>query len=129
MLRKQHVTTKKTLSSRAILTAIVSFLVLFLVLSSVVGLWKKYRSIRAHIKELKEQELALSEKKALVTSTNEYLGTPEGEEEVFRDSYRLVRPGEGIVIITKDGQEEPPPAKGPAILQFWNSIIRGLGLR
>lgn len=130
MIRKQQATgNKKVLNSRAALAAIVSLLVLFLVLTSVLGLWKKYRVIRSHINELKQQEVTLKEKKATVTATNKHLETQEGKEEVFRDTYRLVKPGEGVVIITKDNKEESDSPKRPAILRFWDSIMRGLGLR
>lgn len=130
MLRKQQtINNKKTLSSKAILGAVVALSVLFLLLSSVVGLWGKYRAIRAHIKELKQQEAILKQKKATVTDTNNYLGTTEGKEEVFRDTYRLVKPGEGIVVITSDDTKEPATLKKPAILRFWDTLMKGLGLR
>ena len=130
MLRKQQVTNnKKTLNSRAILAVIVAVLILSLILTSVVGLWKKYQAIRSHIKELKQQEEILRNKKSSMATTNEYLATNEGKEEVFRDSYRLVKPGEGIVVITKDNKGESLAPKEPGIIRFWNSIMRGLGLQ
>ena len=92
-------------------------------------LWKKYRAIRSHINELKQQEAALKEKKATVTTTNKHLETEEGKEEVFRNTYRLVKPGEGIILITKDSDKEEAISKGARFQKFWDNIMRGLGLR
>jgi cell division protein FtsB len=128
MQRKQHtINNKKRFGSRAILAALVGFSVFFLLLSSVIGLWEKYMAIRAHIKELKQQEVILKQKKDKVTDMNKYLETTEGKEEIFRDTYRLVKPGEGIVVITSDDKESVV-SKKPAILRFWDTIMRGLGL-
>lgn len=128
MLRKQHsINNKRKLSSRTILAAIVGLSVFFLLLSSVIGLWEKYRAIRAHIKELRQQEVILRQKKDKVSDMNKYLETTEGKEKVFRDTYRLVKPGEGIVVITSDNKE-PTSLRKPAILRFWGTILKGLGL-
>lgn len=130
MIRKQQaIGNKKTLNPRVALAAIVSLLVLFLVLTSVLDLWKKYRAIRSHINELKQQEVALKEKKTTVTTTNKHLETEEGKEEVFRNTYRLVKPGEGIILITKDSDREEVTSKGARFQKFWDNIMRGLGLR
>ncbi len=122
-------TTKRSFSARAILTWVVAVLLFLLLLSSVVNLFIKYRAMRAHIRELKDEQLHLQEKKASLTATNEFIATPEGKEQIFRDKYRLVKPGEGIIVITKEPEKSSVEAKKPALRRFWDSLLAGLGLR
>lgn len=131
MLKRQssHTHTSEHVSAKSILVAIVALFIFLLLLSSVFGLFTKYRSIRAHIKELKLEQIHLQEKKESVTSMNEYINTQEGKEEVFRDKYRLVKPGEGMIVVTTDTPPPPPVDTKPGIVRFWDGILRGLGLR
>jgi cell division protein FtsB len=131
MLKRQstHNQTSYRVSARAILLATVAIIIFALLLSSVINLFIKYRSIRAHIKELKTQQVQLQQKKESVTAMNSYISTPEGKEEIFRDKYRLVRPGEGMIVITNDTPEDQPVESRPGIVRFWDGILRGLGLR
>lgn len=121
--------TKRSLSARAILTAIVAVILFLLMLSSVVNLFIKYRAMRAHIRELKEEQIHLQEKKVALTTTNEFIGTPEGKEQIYRDKYRLVKPGEGIIVITQEPESKIAEQKKPALRRFWDSLLAGLGLR
>jgi cell division protein FtsB len=109
--------------------ATVAFALFALLLSSVINLFSKYRTIRLHIKELKVQEEQLKQKKSSVTAMNEYINTPEGKEEIFRDKYRVVKPGEGVIIITNEVKDSASPTPRPAIVRFWQDILHGLGLR
>ena len=130
MLKRQstHNTTSRAIGAKTILAAVVSLFIFLLLLSSVVNLFTKYRSIRGHIKELKLEQAQLQQKKESVTAMNAYIATPEGKEEVFRDKYRLVKPGEGMVVITTDQDSPEPAERKPAIVRFWDTIMRGLGL-
>ena len=119
----------RSIGPKAILVWIVAVMLFLLMLSSVVGLFIKYRAMRTHITELKQEQVALEEKKISLSGTNEYLQTPEGKEQIFRDKYRLVKPGEGIIVITKDSPTAEPVSTKPSFTRFWNSIMRGLGLR
>ncbi len=121
-------TKKSSLSARAILTAIVAVVLFLLMLSSVVNLFLKYRAMRVHIRELKEEQVHLEEKKASLTATNEFIGTPEGKEQIYRDKYRVVKPGEGIIVITQEPQPQSAEQKRPALRRFWDSLLSGLGL-
>lgn len=117
-----------SLGAKRILIWVVSVVVFLVIMSSVVELFIKYRGIRKHIAELKIDQNALEEKKKNLSLTNEYITTPEGQERVFRDKYRLVKPGEGIIIVTEPDIKEPEVKKKPAIRRFWDSIVSGLGL-
>ncbi len=131
MLKRQstHNKTSYRVSARAILLATVAIVIFALLLSSVINLFIKYRSMRSHIKELKIEQMQLQQKKESVTAMNNYISTPEGKEEVFRDKYRLVKPGEGMIVITNDTASEQPVEPRPGIVRFWEGILRGLGLR
>lgn len=121
--------TKRSLSARAILVAIIALGLFLLMLSSVVNLFIKYRAMRAHIRELKEEQVHLQEKKVSLTTTNEFIGTPSGKEEIFRDKYRLVKPGEGIIVIIQEPERLRVEERKPALRRFWDSLLAGLGLR
>lgn len=131
MLKRQstHSTKSHHVGARTILMAGVAFIVFALLLSSVINLFSKYRAIRLHIKELKVQEEQLQQKKSSVTAMNEYINTPEGKEEVFRDKYRVVKPGEGVIIITNETKDDSSITTRPGIVRFWEDILHGLGLR
>ena len=130
MIQKQeNYKSKNTHNTKSILLGFVAFFVFFLLLSSVFSLSKKYFAIRANIKELRDQELRLKEKKVSVTNANDFLETTEGKEQIFRNTYRLVKPGEGIVVITKEESKTQSTRKKPNIEIFWDSILRGLRLK
>ena len=84
--------------------------------------------MRVHIRELKEEQVHLEEKKASLTATNEFIGTPEGKEQIYRDKYRVVKPGEGSIVITQEPQPQSAEQKRPALRRFWDSLLSGLGL-
>lgn len=126
-MAKMQSTTK--ISARGILMGIVSIVVFALLLSSVAQLLSKYIAIRKHIYTLKQEQSALELKKDKISSMNDYINTPEGQERIFRDKYRLVKPGEGMIVVTnEEASSEAETYKKPAIKRFWDSILRGLGL-
>lgn len=126
---KQHSSKHSSYSTKTVLLFVVAIFVFFMMLSSVVQLTKKYLSIRSHISELKKDEVELKQKKEDLINSNLSLETPEGKEKVFRDSYRLVKPGEGIVVITKDAQLDKEQESSSGIKRFWDSILRAFHLR
>lgn len=119
----------KKISARGILIGIVAIIIFALLLSSVVGLLSKYIAIRKHIDTLKQEQSALEFKKNNISNMNQYINTREGQERVFRDKYRLVKPGEGMIVVTNDETPlENTNYKKPAIRRFWDSILTALGL-
>lgn len=126
---KQHQNKHRSYSTKTILLFVVAIFVFFMILSSVIQLTKKYLSIRNHISELKKEEIELRQKKENLAKSNLFLETPEGKEKVFRDSYRLIKKGEGIVVITKEPSSSSETGKISTIKRFWDSILRALHLR
>lgn len=126
---KQHSNKHSSYSTKTVLLFVIAIFVFFMMLSSVVQLTKKYLSIRSHISELKKDEVELKQKKEDLINSNLSLETPEGKEKVFRDSYRLVKPGEGIVVITKDAELDKEQESSSGIKRFWDSILRAFHLR
>lgn len=112
---------------KLLLTWVISVVIFLLMLSSVLSLFSKHRKIKEQIKELKEEEIILRDKKTNLALTNEYINTPEGQEYIFRDKYRMLKPGEGMIVVTKK-EEEPVLPKKPVFKRFWDSIKKGLGL-
>lgn len=108
----------------------VSVLIFFLVaiflllLSSVIQLARKQMRIESAIRQLKSQRESLVEKQENLTATVGYLQTTEGKEQALRDKYRLVKPGEGLVVITEPnpdfGKLEEP--RGGFINRFFRAI-------
>lgn len=119
---------KTKINPKNVLIWIVSVIIFFILTSSVVELFIKYRNIRKNIKELKSDQIALKEKKDLLVSTNDYIKTPEGQERVFRDKFRLIKPGEGIIVITEPELKEVQTQKKPILRRFWDSLRLGLGI-
>lgn len=121
---------RRPVSARMILVALVALLLFALLLSSVLGLMSKYNAMRKHIRDLKVEQSNLKEKQEKIHAMNQYISTPEGEEEILRNKYRLVKPGEGIIVITNpEVVATPEDQKYSSITRFWQSILRGLGVR
>lgn len=120
---------QKSISAKSVLIAVIAILIFSMLLSSVVNLMGKYIAMRGHISSLKQEQLELQNKKTTVSEMNSDINTLEGQERIFRDKYRLIKPGEGMIVIT----DEDPSTKGTSdkkskIRRFWDSIVKGLGL-
>lgn len=125
-IQQTHKQKSGLVGPKLLLTWIVSVVIFLLMLSSVLSLFAKHRKIKEQIKELKEEEVVLRDKKANLALTNEYIDTPEGQEYIFRDKYRMIKPGEGMIVVTKK-EEDPILEKKPAFKRFWDSLKKGLG--
>jgi cell division protein FtsB len=126
---KTQFTQQSGLSMRRLIRALVALLILFLLLTSVISLAEKHIAIKRRIKELEEEKMTLQDKQVTLTRMNERLSTPEGQEEAIRDKYNLVRPGEGMVIITEKTEPEPKAAQKGVVSRWWDAIVRGLGFQ
>ncbi len=94
---------KKKLPTSVLLFFLV--IVFLILLSSVIQLTRKQMRIQSAIRQLKSQRESLVEKQGTLTATVGYLQTTEGKEQALRDKYRLVKPGEGLVVITDPKSE------------------------
>lgn len=105
-----------------------ALVVAFLLLISVINVAQKYFSIKTHNKDLQNEKLDLERKQMALKSTNDYLDTPEGREQALRDKFNVVKPGEGIVIVTPVEVSQVPAPKSK-VLRWWDAVLRGLGVR
>lgn len=123
-LRKRQ----KRTSPKRILGAAVALVVAFLLLTSVVSLAEKYLTIRHRVRDLKAQEAEAISKQDELKKENQYITTKEGQERELREKYNVVKPGEGMIIIT-----DPAPASSDEptsrVGKWWDSLLRGLGIR
>ncbi len=126
MQKKQ--TSSQQLSAKRLLGALVALVVAFLLLISVINVAQKYFSIKTHNKDLQNEKLDLERKQMALKSTNDYLDTPEGREQALRDKFNVVKPGEGIVIVTPVEVSQVPAPKSK-VLRWWDAVLRGLGVR
>lgn len=116
------------ISPRRIVGFVVAIAILAILLSSVLELYQKHKAIRAHIENLKEDKGILEEKYTTIHDLNTRIETQEGKEYILRDKYRLVRPGEGLIVVTTSEQKEQSAEKQPVLKRFWNTLLKGLGL-
>jgi cell division protein FtsB len=116
-------------SPKRVLGAALALIVAFLLLASVVSLAQKYISIRSRVRGLKEEERTLMVKQEQMRKTNAYLNTPEGQEHLLREKYGVVRPGEGVVMITESTLTPNTEAPKSRVGKWWDSLVRGLGFR
>lgn len=122
--KRQHRT-----APRRVLGAALALLVAFLLLASVIGLAEKYMAIRGHVQDLKEEQTELLAKQARLAETNRYIATPEGRERELRAKYNVVKPGEGMVVITEPASFEGDHGPSTRVGKWWDSLLRGLGIR
>jgi cell division protein FtsB len=111
-----------------VLGTLVAVIVAFLLLVSVISVAGKYFSIKAHNKDLQAEKIELQRKQENLKEMNDYLATPEGSEQALRDKFNVVKPGEGIIIVTPP-DTTPPPVKKTGVMRWWDAVLRGLGIR
>ena len=71
---------------------------------------------------LTEAQALLDEKKAKLEAQTALLATPLGTEIALRDKYRIVKPDEGMVIITAPIQAPNTKPKS-RMVRFWDMIV------
>ncbi|HWC57901.1 MAG TPA: hypothetical protein VG621_03055 [Candidatus Paceibacterota bacterium] len=127
-MTKTQFSGKPTLfSPKRMLGALVAVGVAFLLLMSVIKVTQKYVAARRRIKDLTIQAQDLQQKQTTLTQANAYLATPEGTEQALREKYNVVKPGEGIIIISDTSPAPSPPQS--KVSRWWNAILQGLGIR
>ncbi len=115
-------------SPKRVLAALASLVVGFILLVAVVDVAQKYFGIKRHINELAREQEALQAKQEALVRTNDYLATKEGQEQALRDKYNIVKPGEGMIVVS--GGELPAEVKKSSIaVRWWHAILRGLGIK
>lgn len=72
----------------------------------------------AKVEDLKENQLRLE-------ADIERLDTPEGAEDAVRDKFRVVKEGEGLVVILDDkNAETPAPPERSGVWHFLQNLFR-----
>lgn len=125
-MAKTQFTTHR-ISPKNLLGLMAALVVVFLLLLSVVNVAIKYFGIRKHIKDLTLEQAELQKKHESIAQKNAYLATPEGTEEILREKYNVIKPGEGIVVVV-DPAPAVPPASDSAPKHWWQAILAGLGM-
>lgn len=110
------------ISIQSFIKTIVLLGLFFILCGSVFSLTKKYIALRSNIKNQKEQEQKLLDKKTKLQSKTALLATPLGTEIALRDKYRILKPNEGMVIITAPIEAQPEASKS-RIVRFWDMIV------
>lgn len=126
---KPQLQRQKRTSPKRVLGAVVAVVVAFLLLASVVGLAEKYVAIRKRVRDLKEEQAELAQKQLALKKTNEYIETEEGIERELRTKYNVIKPGEGVIVITNPGDGEEDVGPSSRVGRWWDSLLRGLGIR
>ncbi len=129
MAKTQFTKTKQHLSPKRLLAALVALVAVFLLLTSVVSVAQKYFATRRHIKELEQEKLALEEKQQSLKEMNDYLATSAGTEQVLRQKYNVVKPGEGIIVVADTDTTVPQVEHRSTVRRWWDAILSGLGVK
>lgn len=69
---------------------------------SVLKIYSSYRFAKKHQQERQQELEKLNQNAADLKSDVELLNTKEGLEEVLREKYRAVKPGENLIILLDD---------------------------
>jgi cell division protein FtsB len=112
-----------------VLGALVALAVAVMLLASVIGLAEKYITIRKRVRDLKEEQARLEQKQEELAKTNAYIETREGEERELREKYNVIKPGEGMIVITEPSGEDMDDGPNTRVGRWWDSLLRGLGIR
>jgi cell division protein FtsB len=127
--RKPQRNQRSRTSPKRVLAAAVALGVAVMLLASVVGLAEKYITIRKRVRDLKEEQQRLVAKQEMLVKTNAYIETNEGEERELREKYNVVKPGEGMIVITNPATVGADTGPTTRVGRWWDALLRGLGIR
>ncbi len=116
-------------SPKRVLGVTVALVVVFLLLASVIGLVEKYIAIRKRVRDLKEEQKLLTEKYVTLQETNRFIETKEGQEYALRSKYNVVKPGEGVIVVTEPSNFLENNGPTTRVGKWWDSLLRGIGIR
>jgi len=85
---------------KTILFLFFGIVVLFVTASSFISMIGKYMHSRKDLQQKKEEFVALEQKKENSLSLYESLETVEGRELYIREKYRVVKPGEELIVLS-----------------------------
>lgn len=91
---------------KKIILLFVGIIVLFITTSSFISMVGKYRSSLKELDQKKREFSVLEEKKKDALSLYATLETEEGKELYIREKYRVVKPGEELIILS-DSEQAP----------------------
>jgi hypothetical protein len=118
----------QAVSGRRIIFFLISGIIFFILLSSVINLGHKYIAIRGKLSELKKEQLDIERKQLALDEQNQFLSTKEGQERLLREKYNLVKPGEGVIVVTEPQSGDMNDKDRRSIIgNIWHSILRALG--
>lgn len=120
--RQTTPTSVKKVSPKRILALLVALIVCAVLFSSVLELFKKQQKIRVSIKEFEKEKQELQEKYTRVSELNTRVQTKEGQEYILRDKYRMVRPGEELIVVTEDSLVAVEK-KQSGFRRFWDRLF------
>ena len=100
--------------------------VMLLLLYGAIGAVTTYHETRKKKQEMDRNLSALSEKETNLSQTVDRLGTTNGIEQNLRDTYRVAKTGEGLVVVVDTPL--PPQAEEASaftkIRSFFNKLLR-----
>jgi cell division protein FtsB len=113
---------QKKQSTSPIKTALFLFVgvvVLFITASSFISMVGKYTSSRRELNQKKQEYVELEEKKAESRALYNSFETQEGRELYIREKYRVVKPGEELIILS---DSETNDSTVPQKRTLWQKI-------
>lgn len=114
MQKKQPYSTVKTT-----LFLLLGIIVLFVTASSFISMIVKYSASRRELSQKKEEFELLQNKKQEAIELYNSLETQEGRELYIREKYRVVKPGEELIILSDPTEETGDVLKKKT---FWQKI-------
>lgn len=86
--------------------------------------WQKERESRALLSEINREVEGLKERQAVLSDSIEGLSTPQGEEAEIRETFRVARPGEKLVIIVDNSSSTDESVSGNNSQGWWQKFLR-----
>lgn len=125
MQRKPFIAHKKKSWTRSPLLAVFLVLALFWGMFVVYRMYVKNREAVALRNQFQSELDALNQKQAELSGKITNLSTDRGLEAEVRNRYRVIRPGEQLVIVVDDAAKNPE--NQPVKPSFWTRIKEFLG--
>ncbi len=117
MEKKQH---EQSHTVKHITFFIIGCVTLFIVGSSLVSMIGKYRYVQKETSRLEEELADLAHKKQQVLSISEEIQSEEGRERYAREKFRVVKPGESLIVLSDEEKTIETPSSKKS---FWDSFL------
>ncbi len=103
------------------LTLVLLLILTIILIKAVWGVHKKQDLTKDNLAKTATVYQGLQAREKMLSSEIERLKTESGTEEEIREKYGLVKPGEEVIVVVDDPDQDSGPTSSP--ISFWQKVL------